>query len=70
MAGRRRTKTHFTETEAAEELGVSVSQFRELIRQHVTDQAEELENVPRTAYQASDLLILKLITGKSVAPDF
>ena len=56
-------KSQYTETEAAEELGVSVQQLRTLIRSHVVDRDEDLNNVPVTTFQPSDLLILRLLTG-------
>ena len=58
-------KSHYSETEAAEELGVSVEQLRLMIRSHVVDRDEDLSNVPATSFQPSDLLILRLLTGKS-----
>lgn len=64
MAGTKRQKSHYTEVEAAEELGITVTEFRDLIRNHVISEEEALRNVPRTAYQASDLLFLKLRMGK------
>lgn len=54
-------KSQFTETEAAEELGVSVTQLRSMIRSHVVDRDEDLTNVPVTTFQASDLVILRLL---------
>ena len=59
----RATKSQYSETEAAEELGVSVEQFRTMIRSHVVEQDEDLNNVPVTTFQPSDLLILKLLSG-------
>ena len=50
--------------EAAEELGVSIDQLRAMIRSHVVDRDEDLNNVPVTTFQPSDLLILRLLTGK------
>jgi hypothetical protein len=57
-------KSQYSETEAAEELGVSVMQFRTMIRSHVVEHDEDLTNVPVTQFQPSDLLILKLLAGK------
>ena len=55
-------KSQYSETEAAEELGVSVEQLRLMIRSHVVDRDEDLTNVPVTTFQPSDLLILRLLT--------
>jgi len=63
MSVARATKSQYSETEAAEELGVSVEQFRSMIRSHVIDRDEDLNNVPVTTFQPSDLLILKLLSG-------
>jgi len=57
-------KSQFSEVEAAEELGVSVEQLRTMIRSHVVDRDEDLNNVPVTTFQPSDLLILRLLAGK------
>ena len=56
-------KGQYSETEAAEELGISVAQLRTMIRSHVVDRDEDLNNVPVTQFQPSDLLILRLLTG-------
>jgi hypothetical protein len=57
------SKGQYSETEAAEELGISVAQLRTMIRSHVVDRDEDLNNVPVTTFQPSDLLILRLLTG-------
>jgi hypothetical protein len=55
-------KAHYTETEAAEELQISVTQLRTMIRSHVVERDEDLTNVPVHTFQASDLVILRLLT--------
>ena len=60
-------KSQYSESEAAEELGVSVEQLRLMIRSHVVDRDEDLTNVPVTTFQPSDLLILRLLTGRQIA---
>lgn len=57
-------KSQYSETEAAEELGVSIEQLRSMIRSHVIDRDEDLTNVPVTTFQPSDLLILRLLARK------
>jgi uncharacterized membrane protein len=57
----RNSKSQYTETEAAEELGVTVMQLRGMIRSHVVERDEDLTNVPQTTFQASDLVILRLL---------
>ena len=39
-------KSHYSETEAAEELGISTEQLRTMIRSHVIVRDEDLTNVP------------------------
>lgn len=63
-------KSHYSEAEAAEELGISTDQLRTMIRSHVIDRDEDLTNVPATTFQPSDLLILRLLAGKDpLAPE-
>lgn len=57
-------KSQYSEAEAAEELGVSVAQLRTMIRSHVVEHDEDLNNVPATSFQPSDLLILRLLSGR------
>ena len=56
-------KGQYSEAEAAEQLGISVVQLRTMIRSHVVDKDEDLNNVPVHTFQPSDLLILRLLTG-------
>lgn len=62
----RTAKSHYSESEAAEELGISIEQLRVMIRSHVIDRDEDLTNVPSTTFQPSDLLILRLLAGKGL----
>ena len=64
----RASKSQYSETEAAEELGISVLQLRAMIRSHVVDRDEDLNNVPVTTFQPSDLLILRMLSGKPLNP--
>ena len=61
-------KSQYSEAEAAEELGISVLQLRTMIRSHVVETDEDLNNVPVTSFQPSDLLILRLMAGKPMGP--
>ena len=63
----RTSKSQYSESEAAEELGISVSQLRTMIRSHVVERDEDLSNVPVTTFQPSDLLILRLLAGLPTA---
>ena len=60
-------KGQYSEAEAAEELGISVGQLRTMIRSHVVDRDEDLNNIPVTTFQPSDLLVLRLLTGMPTA---
>ena len=60
----RTAKSQYSEAEAAEELGVSVSHLRTMIRSHVVEREEDLTNVPVTTFQPSDLVILRLLAGR------
>ena len=64
----RPSKSQYTEVEAAEELGVSVERLRTMIRSHVVDRDEDVNNIPVTTFQPSDLLILRLLTGMPTNP--
>ena len=68
MVSTRPGKSQYTEVEAAEELGISVERLRLMIRSHVIDRDEDLNNVPVTTFQPSDLLILRLLTGMPTNP--
>lgn len=61
----RPSKSQYTETEAAEELGVSIDLLRMLIRKHIVHTDEDLTNVPMASFQPSDLLLLRFLTGAS-----
>lgn len=59
----RAVKSQYSEAEAAEELGISVAQLRAMIRNHVIDRDEDLNNVAVTTFRSSDLLVLRLLAG-------
>ena len=62
-------KAQYSEVEAAEQLGITLTQLRSLVRSHVTDQDEDLRNLPQTTFQASDMLVLRLLAGLPRNPD-
>ncbi len=51
----------YSESEAARRLGISLDRFRDLVRTHIAQSEEEVNNIGVTTYQASDLLVLKLL---------
>ena len=60
----RSAKSQYSESEAAAELGISVDALRQMIRSHVVDSDQDANNIPSTTFQPSDLLVLRLLTGK------
>jgi hypothetical protein len=65
----RTLKSQYSEAEAAEELGISVDQLRAVIRSHVIDRDEDLNNVSATTFQPSDLLVLRLLVSSVSSVD-
>jgi hypothetical protein len=61
-------KNHFSESEAAVVLGVSVEELRALIQRHILKSEEDAHNVATTVFQPSDLLILRMILGGMRSP--
>ena len=57
----RNSKCFFSETEAAQALEISIDRFRDLVRTHIAQNEDEMNNIGTTTYQASDLLVLKLL---------
>jgi len=68
MLATKPAKTQYSEHEAAEELGVSVEQLRSMIRSHIVETDEDLNNVAVASFQPSDLLILKILSGVKLRP--
>ncbi|MEZ5402074.1 MAG: hypothetical protein R2729_20545 [Bryobacteraceae bacterium] len=67
MASRRQQpKDYFTETEAAHSLGITVEEFRNLVRQHLEPDEQMMGNVSVTAYKKSNLMLLRWLTGRPV----
>ena len=61
-------KAEYSESEAAKQLGVTVEQLRSLIRSHIAQTDEDLNNVAVASFHPSDLLVLKLLAGISGGP--
>jgi len=61
-------KTQYTEQEVAEELGVSLEELRTLIRSHIVETDEDLNNVGIASFHPSDLLVLKLLLSARANP--
>ena len=54
-------QAQYTETEAAQQLDVSIEELRVLIRQHIVVDEADAGNVPITTFQPSDLLVLRVM---------
>lgn len=59
----RSAKCFYSETEAAQALGISIDRFRDLVKIHIAQSDDEINNIGATTYQASDLLVLKLLAN-------
>ena len=62
------SKTQYSELEAAAELGVSLEELRTLIRSHIIETDEDLNNVPMASFHPSDLLVLRLLLSSKASP--
>ena len=63
MLTQKPTKSHYSEAEAADALGISVEQLLALIKNYVVVAEEDLSNVPNATFQPSDLLLLRILSG-------
>ena len=54
-------KSHYSEAEAAGEIGVSIEELRSLIKSSIVDKEEDLNNVPQTTYQPADLVLMRFL---------
>lgn len=68
MSTARPPKGYYNESEAAQALGLSLDEFRALVRAHLLESDEDLAQLPRMYYQPSDLVVLRLLASKRV-PD-
>lgn len=57
----RSSQSFYTETEAAETLGISLDTFRDLVHTHIAQSEEDKNNIAGATYQSSDLVVLKLL---------
>lgn len=63
MTNQRPPKGYFTEAEAAKALNLSLPQFRTLVRRHIVVTEDEMANLPRTSFQPSDIVLLRLLAA-------
>ena len=57
-------KVQYTETEAAALLGIGLEELRDLVRRHIIKEDSEASNLAYATFQASDLLVLKILAGQ------
>jgi hypothetical protein len=62
------TKAYYSESEAARSLGMTVLEFRALVRRHIVEREEDMPNVELTTFHAADLLLLKMLSAGSEEP--
>ena len=62
MSSRKLTRTHYSESEAAQALGITVDQLHALIREHIVEKEDDLKNLPRTSFHTSDLVVLRFLS--------
>lgn len=62
------SKTQYSELEAAKELGITPQELRALIRNHIAETDDDLNNVSVASFHPSDLLVLKLLSGVKANP--
>ena len=61
----RPAKGYYTEAEAVQSLGLSLTQFRVLVRRHMVLSDEEMANLSLTSFQPSDLVLLRMLAGQA-----
>jgi hypothetical protein len=59
-------KSYYTETEAAEVLGVPLEQFRGLVRTHIIRSEDDPAVLNGATYQPSDLVVLRMLANLPV----
>jgi hypothetical protein len=59
-------KAQYSETEAAASLGMTVEELRALIRDNITGDEADLSGLPVTAFQPSDVLVLRILADRLV----
>jgi hypothetical protein len=62
MSPAKAVKAQYSESEAAQMLGVSVDELRALVRSHIVSH-EEPGNGAVTVFQSADLLVLRILAG-------
>ncbi len=58
-----RARPSYSERDAARELGIDVEQFRTLVRKHILRAGENPDDIAGAYFEASDLLILRMLSA-------
>ena len=66
MMNRRPPKGYYTEMEVAATIGVSVDELRTLVKHNITNSEDDMGNLPKTWFQPSDVLLLRLLAGRGL----
>ena len=61
MTSQTTAKSHYTEIEAASQLGLSVDELRSLIRDHIVKNDEELSSTSVASFHPADILLFRLL---------
>ena len=61
-------KAQYSEGEAAEALGVTIEEFRRLIRHHIVSGEDDIPPLSQANFQPSDLLLLRILAGQCPQP--
>jgi len=67
MSPARAAKVQYSESEAAQMLGISIDELRTLVKAHIVSE-DEPGNGAVTVFQSSDLLVLRILAGKAGQP--
>jgi hypothetical protein len=63
MVSNTTSNTHYSEAEAARALGVSVDELRSLIRRHIAETEDQMNNIPAAQFAPTDLVLLRLLSA-------
>ena len=64
MINNRNGKSHYTENEAANALGISLDDLRVLVLHRIVDTEEDLSKLSLTTFQPSDILLLRMLINQ------
>jgi len=65
MTHSRPAKGYYTEAEAAAAAGLSLDQFRALVRRYILESEDDIANLAVTSFQPSDLALVRVLAATS-----